>query len=152
MELFQTLYNRGYIIEIHIIGININVSRLGVHYRFENGSRIGAPERMVSMEVHDRNYHALPANLLALGKACGLLVSKLVLYSRDGNDKLNVVYETEHPCNFQELVTTLAFIRNRPFSNDEQADFKSKMEDVRTMIDARGGDSQKFLRDIEVFK
>ena len=148
IDLFQRLNKHGYVIELHIIGVNPFVSRLGIYYRFERNRSTGNSERMVSMEVHDTNYRNLPKNLLAIGKYCHEQVGKVVIYSRDGSDRVNINYQTECPCDFDEALRQLTYIRERHLSAKEIEDFKSMVNQVKEMIELRGGDAKKFLNDV----
>lgn len=108
----------------------------------------GTTERMVSMEVHDRNYLALPENLLTIGRTCGDLVNRIVIYSRSTNERMNVEHEGVHPCDFSTAVHVLTSIRERPFSSKETQEFHEKVNDVRSMMASRGVDFRRFLNEV----
>lgn len=149
IQRFQQLHGRGYTIEIHVIGVHRMVSRLGIYLRYETNSQ-HAPERMVSMAVHDRNYHALPQNLQRLHEACGNLIGSISIYSRGQALELDRTYHTEFPCDINAAIRKLTAIRNTPFTLDDELSFNLTTAQVRQMIETRGADPRQFLEDVRL--
>lgn len=141
----KALHGQGYQNEFHIIAVNPRVSKLGIFLRYENGITIGTPERMVSMQVHDRNFQRLPENLAEIGVACRDKIARLSIYSRGKNLSWSSIFETSHPCDFEQGIQILNIERQRPFTEDEAEKFAITMEEVRQMILKRNGSDDIFL-------
>ena len=146
----QTLHAQGYQNEFHIIAVNPRVSKLGIYLRYENGINDGNPERMVSMEVHDRNFKNLPENLMEIARTCRHLIARVVIYSRGMNRSWSPIYETSYPCDFDESIQRLNTERQRPFTADEAENFAQTIDEVSQLILRRNGNVEKFLEALSV--
>lgn len=121
---------------------------LGIYLRFENGWANGVPERMVSSEVHNRNYNKLPENLKRIDEACPDLLDKICVYSRNQNSELNTICSLEKPCLIKTAIDVLNQERTRPLNEEESINFDHTVWGVQHMIELRGGDATRFLKDV----
>ncbi|MEI9920162.1 MAG: zeta toxin family protein [Bacteroidota bacterium] len=144
-----SLKEAGYRNEIHLLAVNSRVSRLGIYYRFETGAIFGIRERMVSMDVHNRNYHALPDNLMLIANQCSNTIDRLVIYSRSESLGLNEIYSSQNPVAFESAIELLRSERERKFTELEEENFQKTIAKVSDLIEKRGGDLQRFLADIQ---
>jgi predicted ABC-type ATPase len=146
----------GYTTEIHVLAVNENISRLGVHARYESeNSRLGYG-RMVSIASHDNNYNNLPKNLKTLSEIENL-IDQLAIYSKTlnknragilQNGKDQIVFKTSEKDQFLEGIKTLNKVRNQPLSEQQKEYYTQVVDKTEKLILARNGDLETFRKDM----
>lgn len=114
IERFQ---REGFGVELHVMAVNENVSRLGIFQRFERAVRVvkGAP-RYVPLDLHDDAYYALPRNVDDIERNCGL---NLVTVNNRAGD---IIYERKEQIGRAQAMEAILLERNRAWLPEEVAE------------------------------
>lgn len=151
----QELSQAGYKLELHILAVRPELSRLGIYLRYENGLKSDSG-RFVSMPTHDLNYELLPVNI---EKVLKVDFNKISLYRRfveikDGQIKNNAVegiIELKSPTSKdkEKYIEVLNTERLRPFNTKESKYFDFRYNEVLGLIKLRSGDQTQFKNDVK---
>lgn len=116
---------KGYAVELHVMAVHENKSRLGIFQRFEKAAKnSNATPRFVSMDYHDAAYHALPQNVDELERSFAL--NLVTVNTRSGS----IIYKREEQIGEPEAMKTLILERSRVWTQEEQEMHTQGWDDV----------------------
>lgn len=139
----QGIKNSGFICHLDIMAVNEKWSRLGIVERLEAQRAIEKYGQVVSTEVHDERYHAMPNALMEV--TTKKLFDQLRVFNRKTqmfNGRLQqelglIAINPAHP------IEVLLKERNRPFTLDEIRHFKNEVVRIENFIKMRNGTQQE---------
>lgn len=144
IERFQS---EGYGVELHVMAVNENISRLGIFQRFERAAKSeNEAPRYVPPELHDDAYHALPRNVDDIERNCGL---NLVTVNNRAGD---IVYERREQLGRPMAMEAILLERNRAWLVEEAKEYFNAWKKVITAVQARPDDALKpafYLADMQ---
>ena len=154
------LKKEGYILFLAVLVVKREMSRLGVHLRYESQLAEKGAGRFVGIEVHDRNYSNLIknieviTNLVDFEKAAVYQRTIYQYYKQTKNKELSPIFDfnKENQRNklpVQDLIKAIENERTRDWTRSEKDYLKSRVATVNQQIKARGGNPDAFLNDIK---
>lgn len=155
MQLLKKKYD--YDIELHILAVKPELSKMGIHLRYENQVKTDGKGRFVEMSTHDLNFSMLPKNIGSIVQ--NVNVDKLATYTRmiglvNGEIQNNAVRElaafnSPGPAEIKVIHDTLKKEWDRPLTEVEKKYFKFRYDQIEGMIKDRSGDLDKFRNDVK---
>ena len=152
----------NYKVYVAVLAVKPELSRLGIHLRYERQLEAEGSGRFVNMDVHNKNYKMLTENLGAIMKAVDL--DAIAVYKRkvyeQGDQLLNNAVESivgtdKSPKNHDASVYNDVIIdaitkeRDREWTNLEKDYLKIRIDQVEQLLKNRGGDLSVFKEDIK---
>lgn len=145
-----------YRVELHVLAVNPDISKLGIQLRFEGQLKKYGVGRFVSMQSHDTNYNGLKGNIQkALDSG---LINQVAAYSRkidrgpDGqivNNAVKLIHRSEKEYDSNSVLRAISLEQNRAFTPVEKSYLKMRFEQVLDLIYARNGNPDSFLSNSE---
>lgn len=141
IDAFKT---EGYAVDMHVLAVNENVSRLGIFQRFESAIEKGEIPRFVPIEFHDHSYNVLPGSVSFLENNTDLNLA--IVHSRQGQR----LYERRGNAGEAMAVDALIMERSRAWTNQEKTEHMMLWSDVVKKVLARSSDVLKTDKYMEV--
>lgn len=158
----QDLKSLDYKVFVAVLAVKSELSRLGIHLRYERQLANEGSGRFVNMNVHDANYNNLVKNLVEIMNVVDL--DAIAVYKRkvfEHNNQLvnnaveSIVGSDRRPKDYDSLIYNDVIInaineeRNRPWTDLEKEYLKMRIEQVEDLLKKRGGDLSIFREDIK---
>ncbi|WP_025146079.1 zeta toxin family protein [Pedobacter jeongneungensis] len=154
MKLLKEKYQ--YQIELHILAVKPELSKMGIHLRYESQVQSDGKGRFVEMSTHDLNFSMLQPNIEKILK--DVAIDHISTYTRligfeNGQIKNNSVDQLmgiNRPTSsdFTKIKESINNEWQRPLTDNEKTYFKFRFDQVVGMISKRGGDLAQFKNDV----
>jgi predicted ABC-type ATPase len=158
----QDLKALNYKVFIAVLAVKSELSRLGIHLRYERQFASERSGRFVNMNVHDANYNNLTKNLIEIMKVVEL--DAVAVYKRkvfEHNNQLvnntveSIIGSDKRPKDYDSslyidvIIKAIDEERNRPWTELEKEYLKMRIEQVEELLKNRGADLSVFREDIK---
>lgn len=158
----QDLKALDYKVFVAVLAVKSELSRLGIHLRYERQLANEGSGRFVNMNVHDANYNNLTKNLVEIMNVVDL--DAIAVYKRkvfEHNNQLvnnaveSIVGSDKRPKDYDTALYSDVIIkaideeRNRPWTELEKEYLKMRIEQVEDLLKNRGADLAVFREDIK---
>lgn len=163
IQSINELKDQGYLVKLAILAVKPELSRLGIHLRYENQVKDTGYGRFVEMEVHDTNYVGLPRNIGIIMDSVTLDtigVYKRKVYEQKNqliNNAVELIVGTDHarrdfkPGVYRDtILNALDQERTRPWTEVELRYLKIRVQEVEHLIAERGASPDRFRNDISL--
>ena len=154
------LKKEGYELFLAVLVVKQDMSRLGVHLRYESQLAEKGAGRFVGMEVHDRNYSNLTKNIEYITNQVDF--EKVTVYARYNyqykshleNKAVIPIFDFNKEIStdklpVQDLIEAIENERTRDWTTVEKDYLKLRIKTVNELIKARAGNTNAFLNDIK---
>jgi predicted ABC-type ATPase len=154
------LKKEGYELFLAVLAVKQEMSRLGIHLRYESQLAEKGAGRFVGMEVHDRNYSNLTKNIEFITNQVD--IEKVTVYARYNyqykshleNKAVIPIFDFNKEIStdklpVQDLIKAIANERTRDRTRTEKEYLNLRIQTVNELIKARGGNPDAFLNDIK---
>lgn len=158
----QDLKLLDYNVFIAVLAVKSELSRLGIHLRYERQLANEGSGRFVNMNVHDANYNNLPKNLeevMRMVDLDGIAVYKRKVFEYNNqlvnNAVESIVGSDKRPKDFDSSLYSDVIIkaideeRNRPWTDLEKEYLKIRIAQVEDLLKNRGAVLSTFREDIK---
>ena len=148
------LKDAGYFIELHVLAVPKEISKLGIYLRYEIQFEENGYGRFVNMQSHNINYVNLPKNVEKLidnNFFDSVFVHKKKIYLKENGKILNNTFELTFHTNepkSSEILDFINFGRKSKFNEIEMKFISERIDLVEFLINKRNGNLETFNNDL----
>ena len=150
----QNLKEKGYAIELHILGVPKEISKLGIHLRYHKQKQENGFGRFVKMETHNLNYNCLPQNIskvidLNICDKVNVYKKKISINSsgQTVNNDVDKIYSSKKVPNKDDIIQSINNGREPKFNKIESEYLLVRLNQLGELVKNNLSDQEQFLRD-----
>lgn len=149
-DTMRSYKERGYDVELWVIAVPAEFSKLGIYLRNELQIKNTGAGRFVSMKVHDVNYKNLPANIRMA--VTSKLAEKVRIFGRtveksEGkfvNNKVHMLCSLDkNGKDYENAADLFLKARNEPFTPELKQYYSIRLKEVKELIENRINEAMK---------